>query len=1196
MKKLRIFISSPGDVRQERMIAKRVISDLDKVYQDYVRLESILWEDLPLEVTGSFQSGIDYFLSQAPIDIAVFILWSRLGSRLGNSFRKPDGTVYASGTEYEFDMMYTLWKKAQRPKIMVYVKETEPQYGKGLTSSELRELLDQKDELNRFIEEKFQDRETGTNYAYWQFDKQHNFEERLRVHLTRLIRDQIGGDINIREWPGNPYVGLKSYDMKESSIFCGRKSLVYDIVEKLLSETGRADKPTLFVLGESGSGKSSLIKAGILPQLMSETTERLSFNVEILTPSSFRGHVYDGLVNLILRLYPSLDGNPVASDLCKGIPIDYDFKYLQHALLKSAATQIPLLFIDQFEEMFSDNMITEEERVRCLQLLRGLCETRQIFMIFAMRNDFYSRFTSYPDLGLVKNFSIVVDIPNVSPADIVEIVEEPARKANLRWERNEVGVSLSKQIIEDAMKLKSLPLIEFALSELYQMCEETEEMTFDAYERIGFLKGAVIQYANKFFSSLTAEEQDVFKGLLGSVITVSTSNDGNVLFVRKTVVRKNLEKSSVHKTVIQKLIDSHLFVAGKDANGDSTVAFVHEILLTSWDVIKDWCQQHQDFLQSNDHYEKLARYWKSNGSQKKDLIQERSALLEAEYFMFQHGKDLQPVTLDFLDRSLVRQRHGGLVKHIFYFAVGLLVLLGLIFLVLEQDVLDDDIKQFLDYEYSWFDVFSIAVPILLVSAHSMILRIRGSYKYRTILFSTVFWVIILLGVMIFSLYDCISGNKYWWQGLFWVSPFVLCGTSVFLEYRRRRLWRKNIYRPYLFTDKIEMIATIVIGCVVGLSIVFTLVVIWTILENKNRRIEENLRAAEENLIVADELFEGLNNLSSQLSWSDKLYINEKRKAYLIRRFSDDLIDTIPDEREGQYATCLYNLCEPYDAMSFLYPWVYWDHQCLFILASMEAGLFDVTNVFLEDYVAGKRLDDLSWITPTELIWTAEKVGRFDLADSIYGLMDSLDIDWTVNAADIVNYGHILLMRGNLSEALHYYDGAEFVEVGLNPQLKETVIRSIIRQSIANDFSIFKWLEVGEPFYIDVARQELGIATRNFYTSIGDTATTGHIHQQLVGTWALADSSIVIKIHSEVPLCQYRIFSNSGGDEVYRTLTNCRFSELDGHVYWEELNQEEGSISSGAILSLAETEFSVQIIENGNAQDKGLIRTYYKVEE
>lgn len=1190
MKKLRIFISSPGDVRQERMIAKKVISDLDRVYQDYVRLEAILWEDLPLEATGSFQAGIDYFLNQAPIDIAVFILWSRLGSTLGSSFRKPDGTIYASGTEYEFDMMYTLWEKTRCPRIMVYVKETEPQYGKGLTSSDLRELLDQKDKLSRFIEEKFQDRETGTNYAYWQFDKQHNFEERLRTHLTRLIRDQIGSDIHVREWDGNPYVGLKSYEMSESPIFCGRKSLVYDIVEQLLSENEREKKPTLFVLGESGSGKSSLIKAGVLPQLMSEATEKTSFITEVLTPSSFRGHIYDGLVSLILHLYPSLKGNPVASDLQKGIPDDYDFKYLQHALSKNDSSQIPLIFIDQFEEMFSDNMITEDERKRCLLLLRGLCETQQIFMIFSMRNDFYSRFTSYPDLGLIKNLSIVIDIPNVSVSDIAEIVEEPARKANLRWERNEIGISLSRKIIEDATRLQNLPLIEFALSELYQACADTEEMTFEAYKRIGYLKGAVIQYANKFFSSLSSKEQDVFRGLLPAVIT--TSNDNETLFVRKTSVRKSLEKSPVHKTVIQKLIDSHLFVAGKDANGDSTVSFVHEILLSSWDIVKEWCQQHQDFLQKNNHYEKLARYWKSNGCPKKDLIQERSALLEAEYFMFHHENDLQPVTFEFIDKSLVRQRRKGLAKHIFYFVSALLLSSGLIFIILNKENIDADFKEFIEYDsYSWYDILSISVPVLLVSAHSLFLRINGRYKYKTILSSTVLWLIVVTGVMLSSLYDY-SSDKFedWQYGLLWITPFLLGGISVFFEYHRRKLWKKNIYKPYLIADHFETTKNIVLWSFIGLCGIFSLALYTVVIYEKNTRNEKTLK-------IADELFNGLNNISNQLSWSDKLYINEKRKNYLEEYFSEELHDTIPDKRGEQYATCLYNLHEPYEALTYLYPDSYWDDHCLYILASMKAGLFGKANAALEMYVKGKRLNDLSWITPTQLIWTAEKLGRFDLADSLYSTMEEQAIEWGRNTADIINYGHILLMKGNISDAIHYYEKAELTETSLNPQMKETEIRNIIRQNVTNDLSTFKWLEIGSPAFIDEAAQKLGIGMRNFYTSVTDSMTAAFVHQQLAGTWALADSSIVISIHPKVPVCQYRLFSSPGGDnEIYRTLTNCRFSKLDGHLYWEELNQDVMTISSGEIISQSETEFSVKIIENGNVQDRGIVRTYYRINE
>ena len=101
MKKLRIFISSPGDVQQERLIAKKVVTNLNRIYSRYIELETIMWEDLPLEATASFQKGIDYFLEKSPIDIAIFILWSRLGSKLGQAFKKPDGTEYQSGTEYE---------------------------------------------------------------------------------------------------------------------------------------------------------------------------------------------------------------------------------------------------------------------------------------------------------------------------------------------------------------------------------------------------------------------------------------------------------------------------------------------------------------------------------------------------------------------------------------------------------------------------------------------------------------------------------------------------------------------------------------------------------------------------------------------------------------------------------------------------------------------------------------------------------------------------------------------------------------------------------------------------------------------------------------------------------------------------------------------------------------------------------------
>lgn len=1192
-KKIRVFVSSPGDVRQERMIAKKVISELGKKYQDYVSLEAILWEDLPLEATASFQEGIDYFLDQAPIDIAIFILWSRLGSTLGTSYLKADGSPYASGTEYEFDMMYTLWERTQRPKIMVYVKDTEPQYGSGLNSTDIRGLLAQKDRLDRFIEEKFRDRETGTNYAYTQYDKQQTFEERLKSHLENLIRSQIGYDVTIREWEGNPYVGLRSYNSDESSIYCGRKGLVYDIVGKLLLVSDGGDKPTLFVLGESGSGKSSLVKAGILPQLMIETTGETSYNPIIVSPSSFAGRIYDGLVELFLRCHPFLEGNPVAMDLRNGIPDNYNFQYLRHALCENVSSVTPIIFIDQFEEMFSDNQITMEERKRCLQLLRGLSETRQVFMIFSMRNDFYSRFTSYPELGTIKNLSIVYDIPNVTAADIAEIVEEPARKANLHWERNEKGISLSKRIIEDAARLQNLPLIEFALSELYKQCSEAGEMTFDAYRRIGYLKGAVIQYANNFYTSLSSEEQGAFNAILNSVIAVS--DEIGMVYVRKTASRSNLEKDPLQKKVVQKLVDAHLFVAGKDVNGVPTVTIVHEILLTSWDIVKEWCKQHHDFLQRNDHYEKLARYWKSNGCRKNDLILERSALLEAEYFMYHHEADIHPVTFEFLDKSLVRQRCSGLAKHIFLYALVVFFSIGFVCAKLIPHAVDKAVTDFFEFDFnslSWWDILFMTLPVLLASSHAVYLRIARKYKYKSIRSSALVWLAIIVCVVIGACYDYMTGQDVW-SGIIVYGAFCISGLSVFMEYRRRKLWKKHTYKPYLMADRFETAKNIVLWSVLGIVLVVTMVAYICILAEKNEQYEEKNKQYESTLLVADELFDGLNNISKQLSWPDNLYINLRRKNYLEERFRDELLDTIPDRREWEYATCLYNLYEPYEALNYLYPGSFWNHHCFYVLASAKAGLTTDAEYALEEYVKDKRISekDVSWIPHTHLIWTAEKLGRYDLADSIYSILCENDIDWSSGPGDLTNYGHIQLMKGDIDTAIGYYKKAIDVGVRTNPAFKEERLKLELKQMLANDFATLRWLGTGINAYIDEAEQELDLETRTFYTSVADSITTNDIHQQLIGEWALADSSIVLIFHPDVPLCQYRVHSQ--GQEINRMLTNCRFSRHDGHLYWEELNSDSITISSCEITSLADSAFSVKIIENGNEIDRGTIRTYYK---
>ena len=98
MRTLRIFISSPSDVAEERDRARQVVESLRRRYAGKFILKPLLWEDLPLQPDMSFQQGIDLVLSQdRGLDIAVFILWSRLGSPVGALIEKPGGGEYRSG-------------------------------------------------------------------------------------------------------------------------------------------------------------------------------------------------------------------------------------------------------------------------------------------------------------------------------------------------------------------------------------------------------------------------------------------------------------------------------------------------------------------------------------------------------------------------------------------------------------------------------------------------------------------------------------------------------------------------------------------------------------------------------------------------------------------------------------------------------------------------------------------------------------------------------------------------------------------------------------------------------------------------------------------------------------------------------------------------------------------------------------------
>lgn len=1171
-KTIRIFISSPGDVQQERIIARKVISEFNELYSKFVKIEVLMWEDFPLTADCTFQEGINFFLKEDIIDYAVFILWSRLGTPLCSKFLKPDGTPYKSGTEYEYDLMRELFQRNGSPRILTYVKTAEPLITSRNTE-ELLEFIRQQESVKNFLSEHFYDAETNSNYAYLQFEKETSFEEKLKEHLKSLIHSQLGKNVEVREWEGNPYVGLKSFEYEQSSIFFGRRNLVYETTAQLMNND--KIKRALIVLGESGSGKSSFIKAGLLPFLCKEN----KIGYKIVTPSMFGGKVYHGLIDLLVENYAFLKNNPFIDDLKTGIDENTNFKYLSYALNNNCHNDV-IIFIDQFEELFNDSLITEEERYNVILLLKGIVSTQSVSIFISMRSDFYNRFSLYGGLAQIKENAVVVDIPVVGHSEISEIVNEPARKACLGWEINNNGNALNDIIIKDATIIKDLPLIEFALSELYKLRDKNNILTFEAYQKIGGLSGAIIKYADNFYNNLNENEKSALNDIFGFVIAASSSQKQT--FVRKTSLLKDVQQSKTHNSVVKKLIDAHILVTGKDHSGQPTISIVHEMLIKHWGIIQDWINEQKDFLYSNLYYEQRVQHWLNNGKSIKDLLQERTALLEAEYFVYKYSNLINDETNEFLMHSIKKERRKGFVWQII---VGAIMLFGLVGLIIfksygfkyseELNELLGDINNMKLPYMLW-----IYIPILCVLGHSILLRYYAKPKFMTIKYSLYFWIFIMAYLLIDGFY---VSNDFFEPTIILINTSLfLVMVSVFLDYRRRYRWQTKKLVSYFISEKwIERIKSLSAGLFVFLAFLYLVMLIMNS-ENANKDKERLLN-------VADELFTGLNNISYMLSPVDKYYVNNLHRTYLEEGFPDELNDTIPDDREFQYANALYNLGYPDNAINFLYYDATWKDHLLIIKCLMAIGNYQLAKIILGDYIDNERYDNYGWLKTDELIWVAEKLGEFDYAKRLYKIVDAQNTNSSNNPAYEINRGHIYLAEKNIDDAVDNYKKA----LDMNPQTSMNII---------NDLHLFSRFDIIDDALLQDVSKSIGLEFIPSYTN-NDTLTTSSVLKALCGNWAWEYEEYGVKykallnVENERSYVRYNIFKNNDEtlEGVLTIISHLRFEERDTGIIWDEYNPETDGNSYGILKELNDDYFILEVVENGNPDDKGEERLYKRVE-
>ncbi len=661
---VRIFISSPGDVRVEREKARRVIEGLQR-HIPRATLVPVLWEDLALPATASFQATIDVLLHQQPIDVAVFILWSRLGSPLGPEIRRANGTSYRGGTEREFDLMLTAFEQSgqRRPVVLAYARNDEAAFRQSLADcpgARLEELVSQRKLAESFIREQFYDKEGHNVRALHNYREPVSFAQQLHTHLRQVLEDLLGIDAAPR-WLAAPYRGLEFFDSEHAAIFHGRDEEVCDLLQRLRDQK-RAGCAFAVIVGASGSGKSSLARAGVAAALAHHSYDEnvREWRATTFVPGLAEGDFCRALTLALARQLPELCTSASAvDDIASGLAKDAELTirlgilpaFARAAEKAGGATQL-LLVLDQMEELWTDNRVAANSREQFLGIVEALARSGPITILATLRSDFYSHAQDSRTFLRLKGERGHFDLLPPSSTALQRIIAEPARLAGLRFERDErTGRMLEEVVLRDASRdPAALPLLQYALHELYcRRDERSRLLTFDAYERLGGIEGCLGHRAAEVCGALSAEAREALPELLSFLVTVDI--EGEQTAVRRRAPLSDLTATPARRNLAESLIAARFLTTDRQ-DGRAFASLAHEALIGRWEQVVEWVADNREQLRLRARVEQSQQRWEQHEREVSLLLAAGLPLEEGRQLLMTAGHLLNPGTAGYITASL----------------------------------------------------------------------------------------------------------------------------------------------------------------------------------------------------------------------------------------------------------------------------------------------------------------------------------------------------------------------------------------------------------------------------------------------------------------------------------------------------------------------------------------------------------------
>lgn len=413
--------------------------------------------------------------------------------------------------------------------------------------------------------------------------------------------------------PENPYKGLHAFQMIDARDFFGREELIQKLIRRM--QENEPHYRFLAIIGPSGSGKSSIVKAGLIPALWKGAIHGSEkwFIVDMIPGT----HPLDKLETALIRVA----ANQAASIRDQLMRDERGLLRVADIILPDDDTEL-VIVIDQFEEAFT-LLQDETERQHFLNLIHvAVSDVRsRVRIVLTMRADHYDRPLHYPEFGELVRSRMETVLP-LSAKGLERAIRGPAERVGVTYEQG-----LVEQIVSTMnYQAGALPLLQYALTELFDRRED-RLITNAAYQQIGGAVGALAHRADEIYQGLTPEGRDLTQQMFIRLVTLGEGTEDT----RRRTLQSELLSLTQNRDLMEEIIDQFaayrlLSLDHDPQTRQPTVEVAHEAILREWSRLRGWINDSRTEMRLQNQLSGLVADWKRAHEEASYLL--RGARLE----------------------------------------------------------------------------------------------------------------------------------------------------------------------------------------------------------------------------------------------------------------------------------------------------------------------------------------------------------------------------------------------------------------------------------------------------------------------------------------------------------------------------------------------------------------------------------------